>query len=86
VVTKKIKEPFSPEAALEIIETLNPLSAVEMDHMLVVKAINIHMQYNISYRDGLILTAAERAGCSILLSEDLKEGEIYNGIRVQNPF
>jgi len=86
VVTKKIKAPFSPEAALEVIETLGLLSAVEMDHQLVVKATNIHIRYNISYWDGLIVAAAERAGCSTLLTEDLKQGEIYNGVKVDNPF
>jgi predicted nucleic acid-binding protein len=40
----------------------------------------------ISYWDSLIVAAAERAGCSILLTEDLQGGREFGPIRVVNPF
>ncbi len=86
VVTKKIKEPLAPASALEIIDTLGVLSLVDMDHWLVVKAITNHLQYKISYWDALIVAAAERSGCNTLLTEDLKEAELYNGVKAHNPF
>jgi predicted nucleic acid-binding protein len=33
-----------------------------------------------------ILVAARRAGASILWSEDLSDGQSYDGVTVQNPF
>jgi predicted nucleic acid-binding protein len=40
----------------------------------------------ISYWDALIVAAAERAGCSAILSEDLAAGQTYLGIPVIDPF
>ena len=86
VVTKKIKEPLAPEEAMEVIQALSVIPAVDMDCLLVEKGITIHMQHSISYWDALIVAAAERAQCSILLTEDLKAGEVYNKVTVHNPF
>ena len=86
VVTKKIKEPLAPAQALEIIQTLSVIPAVDMDCLLVEKGIAFHIQYSISYWDALIVAAAERAQCNILLTEDLKMGEVYNKVTVHNPF
>src|SRR5262249_2147330 len=40
----------------------------------------------ISYWDSLIVAAAERSGCSILLTEDLQEGRQFGSVLVVNPF
>jgi predicted nucleic acid-binding protein len=34
----------------------------------------------------LILAAAEYAKCSEIVTEDLNDGQIINGIRIRNPF
>ena len=86
VVTKRIKEPLASAAALEIIQTLDVLSSIDIDHLLVVQAITYHLQYKISYWDALIVAAAKRSRCNALLTEDLKDGEMYNGVKVHNPF
>jgi predicted nucleic acid-binding protein len=38
------------------------------------------------YWDSLILSSAERLGCSLLLSEDFQSGGSYEGVRVVSPF
>ena len=43
-------------------------------------------RWQLSFWDGLVLAAARRAHAPTILSEDLSEGQNYNGIRVQNPF
>lgn len=86
VVTRKIKRPLSAEDAEEIIERLGILPVQEIDLSLVKRAIDTHKRYGISYWDSLILSAAEKAGCTQVHSEDLKDGEDYNGVRVVNPF
>jgi predicted nucleic acid-binding protein len=50
------------------------------------RAIDTHKTYHISYWDSLIVSAAERAGCTMLLSEDLSDGQTYQNILVRNPF
>jgi len=34
----------------------------------------------------MIIAAAERAGCTQILSEDLNSGQTYFGVTVENPF
>jgi predicted nucleic acid-binding protein len=34
----------------------------------------------------LVLRAAQQAGCSVLLSEDLQEAREIDGVRIVNPF
>jgi predicted nucleic acid-binding protein len=40
----------------------------------------------LSYWDAAILEAARSSGCEVVLSEDLSDGEDYDGVRVVNPF
>ncbi|HSL82097.1 MAG TPA: PIN domain-containing protein [Thermoanaerobaculia bacterium] len=43
-------------------------------------------RWRLSYWDGAILEAARASGCAVVLSEDLADGEDYDGVRVENPF
>jgi predicted nucleic acid-binding protein len=40
----------------------------------------------LSYWDSLVVAAAARAGCACILTEDLDDGAIFDGVRVENPF
>jgi predicted nucleic acid-binding protein len=40
----------------------------------------------VHFYDGMILAAAEQAGCKTLWSEDMNAGQLYFGIKVENPF
>ena len=85
VVTRKIPKPLSATAALDIIEIFQSLVAVDIDYALVSRAIEAQIKFKISYWDGLIIAAAERAQCKRILSEDLNIGQTYWGIRIENP-
>ena len=86
VVTRRIKEPLSIDDAEKIIDILTTLHIAEIDKDLVKRAINIQKDYTISYWDSLIVATAEREGCTKILSEDLNDGQKYNGVLVENPF
>lgn len=44
-------------------------------------------RYTLSFYDALIVAAAELAGCTRLVSEDLQTGQRFeSGLRVENPF
>ena len=86
VVTRNIRQPMSPHEAQEIIEMLSILPVQEIDLAMVNRAIDTHKRYHISYWDALIVSAAERAGCTMIYSEDLNDGQIYHNIKVFNPF
>ena len=86
VVTRKIEEPLTSREADAVIQLLSILPVQEIDRVLVQQAIHTHERYGISYWDSLIVAAAVASGCVQVHSEDLKDGETYNGVRVVNPF
>ncbi|MBL9113382.1 MAG: PIN domain-containing protein [Verrucomicrobiaceae bacterium] len=50
------------------------------------ESLAICARYQISYFDACILAAAKQLGCSTVYSEDLNDGQTYDGLRVVNPF
>ncbi|MFQ5634733.1 MAG: hypothetical protein ACE5G3_05325 [Gammaproteobacteria bacterium] len=43
-------------------------------------------RYRISYRDAVIITAADSMGATTLFTEDLNHGQRYGNVTVNNPF
>ena len=86
VVTRRIPTPLSVEEAEEAINRVAVLPVVEIDWALVQRAINTHKEYGITYWDSLIVAAAERAGCTRIVSEGLNSGQSYHGMVVADPF
>jgi predicted nucleic acid-binding protein len=50
------------------------------------RAVKIQQHYHISFWEALIVNSASQSGCAILWTEDLSDGHVYEGVRVQNPF
>jgi len=86
VVTQKIKSPMSTDEAYAVVQLLSRLPVVEIDAGLVARAIENRREFGISYWDGLIVAAAERSGCTHILSEDFTHGRSYRNIQAMNPF
>lgn len=49
-------------------------------------AIAISRRYGFGIYDSLILSAAKDAGCRLLYTEDLQDGQTIEGVLVRNPF
>ena len=86
VVTRRIPNPLLVEQAEEVINRVAVLPVVELDRDLVLRAMDTHKEYGITYWDSLIVAAAERGGCTRIFSEDLNSGQSYHGIVVVDPF
>jgi len=86
VVTRQIPQPMTPDEAQEILAIICYLPVQEIDLTMVNRTIETHKRYQISYWDALIVSAAERAGCTSILTEDLSDGQTYHSIVVRNPF
>jgi predicted nucleic acid-binding protein len=43
-------------------------------------------RFQIHYYDAAILGAAKQLGAGTLFSEDFSDGQIYDGVKVENPF
>ena len=79
--------PAATEAAvMTALDALSNLRLVAPDSELVRRAVEARAAYGIHFYDGLIVAAAERAGCQRILSEDFNAGQEYFGVTVMNPF
>ena len=74
------------EIARRKVELFSRFSLVQIDLPDIVGAIDLLRLHAIGFWDALILRAAQRAGCSILLTEDLQHGARFDGVEVVNPF
>ena len=73
------------EAALAVIEELlgvaRPLTAA-----VHIQAVVLARDFELSFYDALIVAAAMDAGCELLCSEDLQDGQKFGAVTVENPF
>ena len=58
---------------------------VANDKVLLVEAMRLAERYRLSLWDANVLVAAKRAGAKVVWSEDLSDGQEYEGVRVENP-
>lgn len=49
-------------------------------------ALEIHSRFGLSHWDSMILASARELRCATLYSEDLSDGQDYDGVTVVNPF
>jgi predicted nucleic acid-binding protein len=59
---------------------------VPLTHETHVLAVEVAWRHGLRIYDGLILSAAKQAGCRILYTEDLQDGQTVEGVLVRNPF
>jgi predicted nucleic acid-binding protein len=82
--TTKLRVP--PEIARRKVELFGRLDLVLIDLPDILAAVDLLRLHAISFWDALVLRAAHRAGCTVLLTEDLQHGARYDGVEVRNPF
>jgi len=73
------------EEALSVLRTiLDPpiLLTIEVHEA----AVGLARNSGFSFYDSLIIAAAIRAGCRILYSEDMQDGQTVDGMTLRNPF
>ena len=86
VSTRKLERPLPSAEVSQIINSLGKWHVHTPKVGDVLGAIQVQERYNISFWDAMIVHSANRLGCAVLWSEDLNAGQIYQQVRVQNPF
>ena len=84
VLTRKLE--LTRDAAEEAVESLMGLEVVPTDARLVREGLRISRDHDLSHWDAMIVAAAATSGCEILLTEDLNDGQVIEGVRIANPF
>jgi predicted nucleic acid-binding protein len=82
----KLSPAVPPDDVLVILNALGPIRLVAPDGDIVRRAVEARASYGLHFYDGMIVAAAERAGCGRIWSEDLNAGQRYFGVSVANPF
>lgn len=85
-VRRKSISPISDEEAKQLVESYLAWSPVVNDGSAVLSAIVLGQRHQLSFWDALVVVAANRAGASILYTEDLNDGQRFGELRIVNPF
>jgi predicted nucleic acid-binding protein len=85
-VTRKIPKPLDATAAKEIVADLSRWHVHVPAADDVLGAIGLHQRTGISFWDAMVVRSAVEIGCGVIYSEDLNDGQLYDGARVKNPF
>ena len=86
-LTRKFRPAFASSDARQIVAELAAnFRIVEPNSNDVLVAIDNAQRWQVSFWDAMLLTAANKAGASVLWSEDLNDGQRYGGVMARNPF
>ncbi len=86
VATRKLASPMTRKEARDIVSVYSSWQVVAIDPALILAASQLEEAEQLSFWDALIIEAARVAGASRLLTEDLQDGRVIEGIRIENPF
>jgi predicted nucleic acid-binding protein len=86
ILLHKISPPANADAVMKGLDAMAAIRLVIPDAELIRRAVQVRASYGIHFYDGMIVAAAERAGCGRIWSEDFSAGQKYFGITVANPF
>lgn len=85
-VTRKLRPGLDPATARSDVLRFSSWRPVLPDMPLVERAWQAEDRHGLSFWDALIVAAAQRSGCTHLLSEDLSNRQNYDGVEVVDPF
>lgn len=78
--------PIRHDDAVAFIAALGRFPVLDVTRSVVVAAMAACRRWQLSYWDAAIIEAARALGCGTVLSEDLQDGQDFDGVQVVNPF
>lgn len=85
-VTRPARPAMTHPEAVAAIHQLLRRPTVPVDSRLLHQGLRLKERYQLSYWDAAIVAAARVLEAGILYSEDLNHGQVYDGVKVINPF
>ena len=84
--TRKLPRTLKPAIARSIVEryAVWPVHLVETRD--IVAASTLEQGHSLSFWDALIVVSAARAGAHRLVTEDMQDGSVLRGVRIEDPF
>jgi predicted nucleic acid-binding protein len=74
------------DARNAILSWRDAFAAIETSPEIMLAAADLAADHRLGIWDAVILSAASKAGCRLLLSEDMADGFTWGGVSVANPF
>jgi len=85
-LTKKISVPMDISVVRETIRRLSKWDVLLIDADMIIRATELQERYKYSFWDSMIIASAIAGRARTILSEDLADGQIIQGISIRNPF
>ena len=87
VARSRFERPLTPDDCRAYLAgVLRPLCEVFPTLALYESALDLAERWRYAFYDSLILAAALEAGCEVLYSEDLQDGQRIGDLRIEDPF
>ena len=80
------QDAVSHQQAVRLIESFRRFPVQDVTSGILMAALASRQRFQVSYWDAAIIEAGRALGCEVILSEDLSDGQDYDGVRVTNPF
>ncbi len=84
-VTATHKLGADPLLIKDILRSFEQFEVVRVDPEMIYNAIDCSIINRISFWDSLIVVSAESSHCNTLWTEDLNDGQLIRGVRIENP-
>lgn len=85
-VTRKLDPALPPAEAREDVRTFMAWRPPVPDAGLMERAWSLQDRFSLSWWDAMVVASALSQGAELLLSEDLQDGQVIDGMRIANPF
>lgn len=85
-LTRARRLSFEPRDAQQIVEALTAWQPIPIDLHILRRGWAIEQRFRLAWWDALVVAAAQAAGCPVLLTEDLQNGQVFDDLRVVDPF
>jgi predicted nucleic acid-binding protein len=59
---------------------------VVLTPQMIVDAASLRERFALSWWDANIVVAAQRSGAEVMVTEDMQHGQVFDAVRVENPF
>lgn len=85
-VTRKLKPGLSKQDARDDVAALLAWRPLATSDTTLTKAWELEDRCGFSWWDSLVVASALENRCLLLVSEDLQDGQLIDGLRIRNPF
>lgn len=85
-LTRKLDPGLTPDDAWDDVQALLAWEPQPADPDLLLLARGVERRYRLSWWDAMIVAAAQRQNCPLLLTEDLQNGLVCGDVTIRDPF